>query len=191
MNNKIVNSGKINIIIGCMYSGKSTEMIRIINRYKNMSNINILVINHKIDKRYGENVVSSHDKVQIKCLSLENLSDLKDMNEYNDANIIFIEEAQFFKDLYDFSINAADKDHKHLYVVGLDGDYLRRPFGDICKLIPHAEEVTKLKALCLKCNDGTEAAFTKRIVDDNSLELVGSNEKYIAVCRYHYLEKSE
>ena len=106
---------------------------------------------------------------------------------YIKANVIIIEEAQFFSDLFNFVTNAADKDNKEVYVIGLDGDYLRQPFGDIVRLIPHAENIKKLKALCLRCNDGTEACFTKRIVKDNNQELVGSTDSYIAVCRKHYI----
>tara|TARA_B100000795_G_C22606753_1_gene363439 strand:- start:140 stop:697 length:558 start_codon:yes stop_codon:yes gene_type:complete len=178
--------GSINLIIGCMFSGKSTETIRLIRRYKTMNNKNILVINHKLDTRYGESVISSHDKVQYKCISLENLNDVKENNEYNKADVIFIEEGQFFKDLYEFVTNAADYENKTIYVTGLDGDYKRNVFGDICKLIPHAENVTKLKALCSICKDGTFANFTKRIIKDDKLELIGNNDIYIPTCRLHY-----
>ena len=156
------NAGSINLIIGCMFSGKSTETIRLIRRYQNIKGKNILVINHEIDKRYGESVISSHDKVQIKCISLKNL--------------------------FDFVTNAADNDRKNVFVTGLDGDYKRDTFGDICRLIPHAENVTKLKALCVKCEDGTLATFTKRIINNDKVELVGNDDIYIPVCRFHYLE---
>ena len=114
--------GSINIIIGCMFSGKSTETIRLIRRYKTMGNKNILVINNALDTRYGESVISSHDKVQMKCLSLKNLNDIKEDEEYLNSDVIFIEEGQFFKDLFDFVTNAADIDNKTVYVTGLDGD---------------------------------------------------------------------
>lgn len=181
-----MNKGELDIIIGCMFSGKSTEMIRLINRYKNIKHLDLLIINHKIDNRYGENVISSHDKLQIDCISLENLNDIRDENIYINADVIFIEEGQFFKDLYDFTLHSLDKMNKRVFIFGLDGDYLRNPFGDICRLIPHCENIKKLKALCVKCNNGTEANFTKRIVESDSLELVGTNE-YIPVCRFHYL----
>ena len=179
--------GSINIIIGCMFSGKSTETIRLIRRYKTMGNKNILVINHALDTRYGESVISSHDKVQLKCLSLQNLSDIKEDEEYRISDVIFIEEGQFFKDLFDFVTHAADVDKKTVYVTGLDGDYKREMFGDICRLIPHAENITKLKALCAICKDGTLANFTKRIVDDTKQELIGTDDMYIPTCREHYL----
>ena len=127
--------GSINIIIGCMFSGKSTETIRLIRRYKT-GNKNILVINHALDTRYGESVISSHDKVQLKCLSLKILNEIKDKEEYKKSDVIFVEEGQFFKDLFEFVTHAADVDKKTVYVTGLDGDYKREMFGDICRLIP-------------------------------------------------------
>jgi thymidine kinase len=185
-NNKMSNKGgSINLIFGCMFSGKSTESIRLIRRYKNTEK-KILVINHKLDNRYGESIISSHDKIQLKCVSLENLEDMKSLDEYKSADIIFIEEGQFFKDLFDFVTNAADKEHKTLYVTGLDGDYKRNMFGDICRLIPHAENITKLKAICSICKDGTLANFTKRIVEETELELIGNENMYIPTCRIHY-----
>jgi thymidine kinase len=181
-----MEQGKINLILGCMFSGKSTEIIRLIKRYKQIKKYNLLLINNSKDNRYGESVISSHDKEQIKCLSLNKLSDIKNTNSYKDCNVIFIEEGQFFTDLFDFCTQSADEDNKIIYVAGLDGDYQRKEFGQICKLVPHAETITKLKALCFKCGDGTEAPFTKRIVEENKIELVGSGEYYIPVCRKHF-----
>ena len=77
---------------------------------------------------------------------------------------------------------------KKIIAAGLVSDFLRNPFGDVLKLIPHAEEVIKLNALCKKCKDGTKASFTKRIVNNNSKIIVGSDCCYEAVCRKHYLE---
>tara|TARA_B110001469_G_C9474548_1_gene238267 strand:+ start:21 stop:581 length:561 start_codon:yes stop_codon:yes gene_type:complete len=181
--------GSINLIIGCMFSGKSTETIRLIRRYKTLGNKNILVINHTLDTRYGESVISSHDKVQYKCISLEKLNDIKQKEEYLKADVIFVEEGQFFNDLFDFVTFSADIEKKTIYVTGLDGDYQRNMFGEICKLIPHAENVTKLKALCAICKDGTLANFTKRISKDKKLQLIGNDDIYIPTCRKHYIEK--
>lgn len=185
MNSKI--KPELSLYIGCMFSGKSSEMIRIIKRYRTISDINILIINHNSDNRYGKNVISSHDKEQLECLSLSNLNSIKDSKEYLEADIIFVEEAQFFRDLYDFTVYSLDKMNKRMYIFGLDGDYLKNPFGEICKLIPHAENIFRLNALCKKCNDGTKASFTLRTVKDKSVELIGNYNYYTPVCRFHYL----
>ena len=178
-------NGRIEIVMGCMWSGKSTELIRQAKRYSNIGK-KIIIVNHNTDIRYGNDVVSTHDSNQIKCLSLSNLNNIKTRNEYLESDIILIDEGQFFKDLYDFAVSSADIDNKTIIVFGLDGDFKREPFGDILKLIPHAEKVEKLNAFCNFCKDGTIASFTKRTTDDKNVHLVGTSDKYIAVCRYHY-----
>lgn len=179
--------GNIKIILGPMFSGKSSEIIRLINRYK-ILNKKILAINHEIDNRYGENKIISHNKEKIDCINLKNLKPIMETEDYKNSEVIVIEEAQFFSDLYEFVVTSADKYHKNIIVAGLDGDYQKKPFGDLLRLIPHAESVVKLHALCLKCNDGTKAAFTKRIIDNDKKILVGSSENYQPVCRKHFLE---
>lgn len=183
-----MSAGRIEIILGSMFSGKSTELIRQHKRYK-VINKKVLVIKYHIDKRYDSgNKISTHDKQQIECLSLEKLEHLYDSSEFKEADVIIIEEAQFFEDLFNFSTNSADKYGKIVIVAGLDGDFKRNPFGDILKLIPHAEKVSKLSALCTICGDGTKASFTKRIVCSNEITLIGGTNEYLAVCRNCYLK---
>lgn len=185
--NKNTKKGKITVIIGCMFSGKSTEIIRRYKRYISI-NKNVILINHKNDDRYGYNIVSSHDKIKLKCIVLNNLMDIFKTSTYTESDIIIIEEAQFFPDLFKFVTHSADILKKNIIVAGLDGDSKREPFGDILKLIPHAEEVVKLSALCKICNDGTVANFTKRIVENDSQCLIGGSDTYIPVCRAHFLK---
>ena len=185
-NNK---SGRIDIIIGSMFSGKSTELIRRINRYKVLGK-KILVINHKLDQRYSENSISTHSNMMLECLSIHKLNDIKNnedhLKDYNACEVLVIEEAQFFEDLYEVVVKAADIDNKIVIVAGLDGDSNREEFGDILKLIPKCDSVKKLHALCVKCKDGTSASFTKRLVKNDSQIYIGVSE-FIAVCRHHYL----
>jgi len=176
--------GRIEVIIGPMYSGKSSELIRLIRRYKTIGK-NILTINHKSDNRYGNDIICTHDAERIACLSLDKLSDSHKEKIYPDLDIIIIEEAQFFSDLYEFVVTSANRDNKTIIVAGLDGDYKQQLFGDILRLIPHAEKVVKLHALCKECGDGTPASFTKRITSDKEQTLVGGTQHYRAVCRYH------
>ena len=96
-------TGRIDIIIGCMFSGKSTEMIRLVKKYK-VINKNIIVINHNIDNRYGTSVISTHNLDKINCVSLSQIVDIKNHKDFDTSDVIFIEEAQFFNDLYDFCI---------------------------------------------------------------------------------------
>ena len=179
--------GKITLIIGCMFSGKSSEIIKIYNKYKTEEK-NILLVNHKTDTRYGQNVMSSHNKTQLSCFTCLELAKIVETEMYANADIIMIDEAQFFPDLFDFAKNTADIHNKELFIAGLDGDYKREPFGDILKLIPHCDDIIKLKAYCKYCDKETKnAIFTKRIVDNEQQFLVGGYESYIPVCRKHYI----
>ena len=195
MNNLLINTsiepinnrmGSITLIIGCMFSGKSTEIMRLIKRYKVLKK-QILIINHITDQRYATNSISTHDQQQIECEMVASLLPLKQTEKYRESEVIVIEEAQFFTDLFNFATTAADNDNKIVIVAGLSGDFNRNPFGDIQRLIPHAENITKLSALCVKCGDGTQAHFSKRIDTTNKNQtLVGTTSEYIAVCRKHY-----
>lgn len=182
-----MNSGQLELIIGPMYAGKSTELIRKINMYEFLDK-KIIVINHSINNRYGSKNLSTHNKEYYdNCLILDELKELEKYNIFHDIEIIIIEELQFFKDSFETITRWIDENKKNVIAAGLDGDFERKPFGDVLKLIPYAEKVTKLHALCKKCNDGTIASFTKRIINDKNKTLVGSNEVYEAVCRKHYL----
>jgi thymidine kinase len=184
--------GKIELIIGPMFASKSTELIKIANRYSSIGK-KIILVNHKINKRYGTNNIVTHDeKILTGCILIEKLTDIWSNYKqlFVDADIIIVEELQFFPDAYEFFTISADKHQKTLIGVGLDGDYNREPFGDITRLIPHAEVVTKLNAFCKICSDGTLGSFTKKIfngnIDDNEI-IVGGDELFIPVCRHHYL----
>jgi thymidine kinase len=181
-------SGRLELIIGNMFSGKTSELIRRINREKSIQK-KILVVNYVSDNRYGSDSVVSHDNLKVNCLKLEKLSDITPniMQQYDS---FFIDEGQFFPDLYDCVLNLVDVRHKHVVVCGLDGDNYRNTFGDLIKLIPICDTVDKLSAYCSKCNNGTLAPFTKKKISDagsrKNVVDIGGSEKYIPVCRTHY-----
>jgi len=177
--------GRIDIIMGCMFSGKSTELIRLANQYKVLEK-KVLIVNHSMDTRYSKNAVATHSNQTLDCMAVSKL-DFKNTESYNECDVLIIEEAQFFEGLYEFVLSACEKDNKDVIVVGLDGDSNRNEFGEILKLIPVCNSVKKLYGLCIKCKDGTKACFTKRLVDNSDQVLIGSAE-FIPVCRKHYLE---
>ena len=176
----------LKIILGSMFSGKSSEIIRIIKRFRILKK-QMMIINHTIDNRYDTSKIVSHDQEKIDCLAVDKLIPLLETEDYRKSDVIVIEEAQFFGDLFNFVTTCLDKYSKTVVIAGLDGDYKKEPFGDILRLIPHAESVIKLHALCTLCGDGTKASFTKRIVKCNDDVLVGSTESYIPVCRIHHM----
>ncbi len=184
----------LQLFIGPMYAGKSSELIRQIQRYE-ILNKNVLVINHTINNRYGSNTITTHTKMSYDdCIIISKLSEISENNDFkqrfDNAHVIVIEELQFFSDAYDNIVNWCDNHGKHVIAGGLDGDFRRAPFGDVLRLIPHAEKVVKLSALCKRCCDGTPANFTMRITKDESQTVVGSADVYEAVCRKHFLENA-
>ena len=169
----------LHVIMGNMFSGKTSEMIRRLKRYMVIGK-KIVVINSQKDTRSTEEVLRTHDNVKFMCIKTNDLSTV----DIDDAEIIAIDEAQFFTGLKAF-VEKALEINKTVMLAGLDGDYKQRKFGELLDCVPLADEVTKLTAMCMDCMDGTQGPFTKRIVANEELELVGDHDMYKAVCRKH------
>jgi len=173
------------LIIGPMFAGKSTELIRMSKRY-NAIGKKCLIINHSLNKRYGSNNITTHDNLEL--LSNYNVCKLGDIDSVliEQYDVIIIEELQFYPDAFDNIVNWLNNYNKIIIAAGLDGDCKKQPFGDVLRLIPYTDKVTKLCALCKLCGDGTLAPFTKRIKKANIKIEVGSDDIYEAVCSKHY-----
>lgn len=179
--------GEVHIIIGPMFAGKSTALLRRVKSESNNGRI-IAMIKSSKDTRYATDAVVTHDGVKFPCWALPDLSSFKHsygLEAYEKLDVIGIDEAQFFDDLYDFCCNAADVDGKTVIVAGLDGDYLRRSFGSVLDVVPLADTITKLTARCELC--GKRAFFTLRKTHDSRTELIGGSDVYMPVCRQHYV----
>jgi thymidine kinase len=177
-----------------MYASKSTRLVDIYKQCK-FCNITVTVINHIIDKRYDNELLSTHDQVKIPCLQASELNDLWNNNGYDkkdlcahnavrDSDVILINEGQFFPDLYDVVVDMLNC-NKKVYICGLDGDFERKKFGQILDLIPMCDKVTKLTSLCSQCKDGTPGIFSMRLTNETAQTVVGS-DNYIPVCRKCY-----
>ena len=173
----------LTIIMGNMFSGKTSELIRRLKRYKVIGK-KIVVINSSKDTRSPEEVLKTHDDAVFPCLKVQHISHSINSDCFCDADIVAIDEAQFFTELKDF-VSMCLFLKKTVIVTGLDGDYRQRKFGQILDCVPMADEVVKLSALCMDCRNGTPGPFTKRIVRSDEIELVGGNDIYKAVCRRH------
>lgn len=189
---KITNKkyGEITLILGCMFAGKSSELIRQIRRYRSIG-LNVFIIKHIIDDRYNASCITSHDKETIESVNVSELNTImtKYKDEYMKADLIVIEEAQFFESIYDFVLNTAELYGKDVIVAGLDGNFKRKPFlkGELLALVPLAENVYKLHGFCQICHK--KASFTKSVMSNVDNEVVvGGKECYIPVCRQHYVE---
>ena len=180
--------GSLELIIGNMFSGKTSELIRRIKRAQ-FINDNILVVNYIDDNRYNsDNVITSHDNISFKSIKTRLLSDIP-IDKINNSSSIFIDEAQFFDDLYEYVYTLVETYGKHVVVAGLDGDCNRSKFGYILDLVPICNTVDKYTAYCSVCKDGTPAPFTKKIFTNNIYPLdieVGGLDKYTPVCRTHF-----
>jgi len=208
MNNDIMTTssnqtGYLELIIGPMFSGKTSRIVEIYNQCK-FCNISVAVINHSIDNRYDEEQLTTHDQIKIPCIKTEKLFDIwiqhisledsidkipriKDKFKIATSSVILINEGQFFPDLFEF-VNSLLVERKKVYVCGLDGDFERKKFGSILDLIPLCDKVTKLTSLCSLCRDGTLGIFSMRLTRETEQTVVGS-ENYIPVCRKCYEKK--
>ena len=189
----------LHLILGCMFSGKTTEIIRIVRRYRALHTYQsnphgILVINYSQDTRYltdtnpENHQMMTHNLEGEPALPLDNLAGI-DPERYSQATVIAINEGQFFGRLVSFCRKALEDD-KIIIVGGLDGDYQQQPFGELLQLIPLADKISRLHAFCQVCGDGTPAFFTRRTVENITCQkLIGGAESYQPVCRKHLLGK--
>jgi thymidine kinase len=178
--------GKLELIIGPMFSGKSTELIRRIRLLQKIDK-KVLVVKPILDNRYISDKITSHNFESVECKVLNRLDDISDQ-EIVEYDTIVVDEGQFFPDLLETVVRWVDNFPINIIVGGLDGDFQRQPIGQILNLIPYSDKCQKLNSLCNICKDGTEASFSFRCVKSNDKVLVGGAESYLPVCRNHYLE---
>ena len=191
-------SGYLELILGPMFSGKTTRLVEIYKQCK-FCHISVAVINHSIDNRYDIELLSTHDQLKIPCIKTENLFDvwinttldffprIKDKYTIDESDVILINEGQFYPDLFEF-VQQLLKKNKQIYVCGLDGDFERKKFGQILDLIPFCDKINKLTSLCSLCKNGKPGIFTMRLTNEKIQTVVGS-DNYIPVCRFCYNKK--
>ena len=142
-----------------------------------------MIVKYAKDVRYSDAGIATHCGMSLPAVSTTHLADLTLQAEQYD--VVGIDEGQFFTDTVAWAEQMANKG-KFVVIAALDGDFRRQPFGDILSLIPLAETVTKLNAVCMNCFG--DAAFSKRITlsDGEKVEVIGGADKYMAVCRTCY-----
>lgn len=185
----MTQNGWIEVICGSMFSGKSEELIRRVRRAQ-FAKQKIAVFKPKIDNRYSEEAVVSHNGSTVIAHPIEQS---KEMWNYltDDFDLIAIDEAQFFdEDIIDTVQELANHGYR-VILAGLDQDFKGVPFGPMPKLMAIAEQVTKLQAVCSVC--GSPASRTQRLINgqpakvDDPVILVGAAEAYEPRCRHHHL----
>ncbi len=173
----------LQIYMGPMFAGKSSTIIRLVNRYKSIGK-KICLATFVGDTRYNDDLyLWNHDALKLPCERWSTLNSHREDEVVVNSEILILDEAQFFPDLKDFVLWAVETMGKHVIVVGLDGDADRKPFGQILECIPLADDVFKLKSFCRKCSDGTEALFSYCMAKKTEQVQVGGAELYMPLCR--------
>ena len=182
-----VNTGWIEVIAGCMFSGKTEELIRRLRRAK-IAKLNVIVFKPKIDDRYSKDEIVSHSEQSLASKVVETPNEILEFSK--DAHVVGIDEAQFFSDDLVKVCNQLANDGKRVIVAGLDQDYKGIPFEPIPQLLAHAEYITKTLAICVKC--GNPADKTQRTIKTKERVVVGASDSYEARCRKcHYIPTEE
>lgn len=182
--NKNYHRGWIEVVCGSMFSGKTEELIRRLNRAR-IARQKVEIFKPAIDVRYDEINVVSHDANAITSTPVQNASQI--LLYANDADVVGIDEAQFFDDqILDVCNQLAGKGIR-VIVAGLDMDYLGRPFGPMPGLMAAAEFVTKVHAICMNC--GELAQYSHRLVANSQQVMLGETDSYEPLCRSCFAEK--
>ncbi len=181
-------SGRIEVICGGMFSGKTEELIRRLVRAK-IAKQKILAFKASLDSRYHSDNISSHSGITIESIPVnadENGVKLIEemVNSEKDVDVVGIDEVMFFHDsIVDLCDKLANRGIR-VIVAGLDLDFKDEPFGPMNKLMPKADYVDKLKAVCMKCgSEATKTQLKQNILSDPNQVIIGGVDKYEARCR--------
>ena len=179
--------GYLELILGSMFSGKTSYLLDVYKKCM-FCNIPVAVINYAADDRYtSEPMLSTHDKQMIPCILATTISDAIQNNSEMIARVetILINEGQFFPDIEDQVKQLVEVGNKRVYICGLDGDFERKPIGNLLQLVPFSDHIIKLKSLCSLCRDGTPGVFSFRTSREVDQVVIGSSN-YVPLCRGCY-----
>ena len=184
------DKGRIEVICGSMFCGKTEELIRRVRRAI-IARQTVKVFKPQIDDRYGIESITSHTGQSVEAIAVESAREILKLAD-GGATVVAIDEAQFFDmGVVDVVQRLVDEHSLRVILAGLDTDFRGEPFGPMPQLLSIAEEVIKLQAICVVC--GEAASRTQRLVDgepaayDDPTILVGARESYEARCRQHHI----
>ena len=176
--------GWIEVVCGSMFSGKTEELIRRLKRAK-IANLRVEIFKPKIDTRYDEQKIVSHDENAILSTPIDNSQTI--LLLASEVDVVGIDEAQFFDDQLPYVCDELAYRGIRVIVAGLDMDYLGNPFGQMPFILAKADYVTKLHAICMKC--GNIANYSYRKVPNDDQVMLGATDVYEPRCRICYNEK--
>lgn len=174
-------SGWIEVICGCMFSGKTEELIRRLKRAR-IASLKIEVFKPRIDTRYDESNIVSHDTTSVLATPVDHPEKILDIND--NTAVVGIDEVQFFDESIVEVCQQLALRGIRVVVAGLDMDYRGIPFGPMPKLLAVAEYVTKVHAICVHC--GNLATHSYRLAEGDAVILLGEKEQYEPRCRSCY-----
>lgn len=170
--------GRIEVVCGSMFSGKTEELIRRLKRAK-IARQNVMIFKPTIDTRYSKKDVVSHDHNIIHSMPVKSSAEIGKLAQGYD--VIGIDEAQFFDEGLTEVCNKLAFNGVRVIIAGLDMDFQGKPFGPIPALLAVADEVTKVHAICVKC--GNLAYASHRLVKISSQVMLGEKDEYEPLCR--------
>lgn len=176
-------AGWIEVICGSMFSGKTEELIRRLKRAK-FANLKVEIFKPKIDVRYSEAEVVSHDSNHIRSTPVDSPSSI--LLYSSDVDVVGIDEAQFFDNSLVEVCQQLANNGIRVIIAGLDMDYLGNPFGPMPHLMAVAEHVSKVHAICVRC--GNIANHSHRLTKSDKLVVLGEKESYEPICRHCFNE---
>lgn len=180
-------TGWIEVIVGSMFSGKSEELIRRLNRAR-IARQKVQVFKPSIDARYSVEEIASHSGHKHDSKPVSSTAEML-AAIMHDTQVVGIDEGQFFDmDLID-AVNSLASEGKRVIIAGLDQDYTGRPFEPMPQLLSVAEFITKTHAICVKC--GSTANYSQRTVESEARVEVGASDKYEARCRKCFVPHSD
>ncbi len=181
-----INEGWIEVICGSMFSGKTEELIRRLNRAR-IAKLRVEIFKPGVDTRYSEEDVVSHNANAIHSIPVESASQI--LFYVNDVDVIGIDEAQFLDEELPNVCQQLANQGVRVIVAGLDMDFMGNPFGPMPRLMAIAEDVTKVHAICIRC--GGLAQFSHRIIDNDKLVVLGETDSYEPLCRSCFLKAQQ
>ncbi len=181
-----MENGYLELILGPMFSGKTTKLVNLYHKYKKLS-YKVVAINYFEDTRYSDKQLSTHDNIMIPCIFSNSISSTFQKDCVMEADVILINEGQFFDDVLESTLNLVEKMNKQVFICGLDGDFKRQKFGNLFDLIPYCDELIKLKSVCKICKN--QAIFSHRTSKESEQLVIGS-DNYLPLCRKCYMKEN-
>ena len=180
-NGEMVPRGRVEVICGSMFSGKTEELIRRLKRAK-FAHQQVEIFKPALDTRYSDDDVVTHEGQSIHSTPVDNSASILLLGSNSD--VVGIDEAQFFDDGIVSVCNELANRGVRVIVAGLDMDYMGKPFGPMPNLLCIADEVVKVHAICVKC--GSLAYVSHRIVEGDRQFMLGETKEYEPLCRECY-----